>query len=1354
MTQTPSKPDQATLMKDALNQLRAVKTKLNALEKAQTEPIAIVGMSCRFPSGANSPEAFWELLQSGTDGITEIPPQRWNIDDYYDPKPDAKGKVYTRHGGFLNQPIDQFDADFFGLSARETEQTDPQQRLLLEVAWEAFEQGGISPLDLRGSQTGVFIGMMTQDYSDFSQNPELIDLYTGTGNAISVAAGRLSYLFGFHGPALTVDTACASSLVSVHLACQSLRNSECDIALAGGVNLMLTPLVSIMESRAQMLSPDGRCKTFDSSANGYVRGEGCGVIILKRLSAAIENNNHILGLIRGSAVNHGGASSGLTVPNQVAQEQLIRQALKNAKVEPENVSYIEAHGTGTSLGDPIELGALSTVFATNPHPLFVGSVKTNIGHLEGAAGIAGLIKVILRLQHQKIPPHLHFHNPNPHVDWDSQKIKIPTQILPWVSHNQYRLAGVSSFGLNGTNAHIIVEEFQPEENTPPASIVPGKYLFTLSAKTESALVKLAETYAGYLKNQPHLSLADICHTSNFSRSQLNHRLACVISTQQELQEHLTEFADHNPSVVIQQGYTNGKKRSKIAFLLTGQGSQYLGMGQELYQSYPLFREILDYCDAILSEYWDFSLLDLIYPQKSDEISENRLNRTCYTQPALFAIEYALVQLWQSWGIMPQGVMGHSLGEYVAACVAGVFSLEDGLKLVVHRAKLMDSVQQSGSMIVVSASEVEIEPLIADYPTTVAIAAINGENNIVLSGASSDIEAIVTKLEGKDIKITQLKVSQAFHSPLMEEILGEFHQIARTITYHSPQLPLISNVTGKLIKSEIQTPDYWCRHLRSTVRFADGLKTLLDKGYEVLIECSCHPVLLGMGRSIDPSSDRLWLPSLRRNNPDLQQLLQSVAQLYVQGIDINWQGIMVNSASKLCTLPTYPFEKSSYWLKIADNYLDSRNLSLISQPLTQAQQLAETGEFTPEEVKLLPKLLEYLAKIRSKSSDAPKSSKSNHSSPKLSIDSLLASPSNERLEKLENYLTRVLGQITGSSKIKLDKTQPLSSLGLDSLMATELRRKMEADLKITVPVEYLAGLSVNQFLPQVLGLIFQDTQIASTPKVSVKQRLKKGKKVAKVENISTDPNLWIIRTNINPNTKIRLFCFPFAGGSASSFQTWVNHCPSQIELCRIQLPGRENRIQETPITSLKSLINQLTPVIKPYLDQPYAFFGHSMGALISFELTRELAKHQQRMPQHLFMSGFRSPQLPNADLPIHRLADQLFLDALRRYQGTPETVLNNSDLMAVYLPILRADFKLIETYFYRQDHPLNCPITVLGGCNDTKVSQAEIEQWQIQTNQQFTLHLLSGGHFFINQHTEIILQMIAQTLLNFSEQITA
>jgi acyl transferase domain-containing protein/acyl carrier protein len=572
MSERPPQPDYASLMKQALRELRETKSRLARLEQASVEPIAIIGLGCRFPGGAHDPDSFWQLLRDGVDAVSEVPADRWPLDDYYDPTPGRRGKIYSRYGSFLDQ-VDQFDAAFFGISSREAVSMDPQQRLLLEVSWETFEHAGISPTRLRGSRTGVFIGAMAQDYAQLTQSPTSIDLHTGTGNAPSILAGRLSHFFNFRGPTLVLDTACSSSLVSVHLACQTLRDAECDWALAGGVNLMLTPMASIAESTAQMLAPDGRCKTFDAAANGIGRGEGVGLVLLKRLSDAMKDGDNILALIRGSAVNHDGHSSGLTVPSELAQEELLRQALRSAQVTPAEISYVEAHGTGTSLGDPIELNALGAVLGADrgsENPLWVGSVKTNFGHLEGAAGIAGLIKVILALQHGEIPPSLHFKNPNPLIPWDNFPIKVPVQPTAWPIRGGRRIAGISAFGLSGTNAHLILEEApgssqslsenvaadvrkrnQPTDfrQNPPSHVggneqspVEGSaHLLTLSAKTEPALKQLAESYRRHLAANPELSLGDICFTTQTGRAHFNHRLAVIGTSSADMRDALAGF---------------------------------------------------------------------------------------------------------------------------------------------------------------------------------------------------------------------------------------------------------------------------------------------------------------------------------------------------------------------------------------------------------------------------------------------------------------------------------------------------------------------------------------------------------------------------------------------------------------------------------------------------------------------------------------------------------------------------------------------------------------------------------------------------------------------------------------------
>ncbi len=911
------KKDYRSLLKDSIIRLEKLQSKLKTLASSSNEPIAIVGMACRYPGGAHSPQSFWHNLQQGIDAISEVPLNRWGADAYFDPDPEVVGKMYTRSGGFLSHPIDCFDPSFFGLTPRETLTLDPQQRLLLEVSWEALEDANIPPDSLFNTSSGVFVGVSTTDYRiENLQGVEQTEYaaYLGTGNALSTASGRLSYFLGLTGPSLTVDTACSSSLVAVHLACQSLRQQECHLALVGGVNLILSPVTNIVFCRAGMLSRDGRCKTFAAAADGYGRGEGCGVLVLKRLSDAQRDGDQIQAVIRGSAVNQDGRSGGLTVPNGLSQAEVIRQALTNGGVEANQVDYVEAHGTGTSLGDPIEMDALESVYG--PHhlldrPLIVGSVKTNIGHTEAAAGIAGLIKVVLQLQEEAIAPHLHFQHPNPHIDWENLPVKIPTETLPWPRGEKARLAGVSSFGFSGTNAHIVVQE---APTIPPlirkSSITDRpQHLLLLSAHNRNSLLQLAQAYLDYLRQPDPPSLGDICYTLSLGRSHLNHRLGVVAATSSEMIEKLATFLKDGAVSGLTIGQTH-EVSNTVAFLFTGQGSQYIGMGRDLYETQPIFKQYLDRCAEILKEYMAHSLLEALYP--STEASS--LNETAYTQPALFALEYSLAQLWISWGIQPQILMGHSVGEYVAACLAGVFSLEDGLKLIAHRARLMQSLSSDGAMASVLASPEMVEAAIAQYSVRLSIAAYNGPESVVFSGDRQAVEAVARDLEARGIKVKPLEVSQAFHSPLMDPILKEIEEIAGQINFRAPQISIVSNLTGELVGSEIATPDYWVKHVRQPVRFAQGMQTLQRQGVGIYLEVGPKPILLGMGRQCLAQDQGIWLPSLRPGQSDWGQMLQSLSQLYVQGVNINWTGIAQDySYQKIRNLPTYPFQRERYWI---------------------------------------------------------------------------------------------------------------------------------------------------------------------------------------------------------------------------------------------------------------------------------------------------------------------------------------------------------------------------------------------------------------------------------------------------------
>ncbi|PWQ99246.1 type I polyketide synthase [Leucothrix arctica] len=909
----------STLSKQ-ISQLSPLKIAMAAQQLApkmsivNAEPIAIVGMGCRLPGGVDSPEKYWELLKEGKDAVSEMNSDRWDFDAHFDKDPTTPGKMSVRHAGFIDN-VDKFDAQFFGISPREAAVLDPQQRLLMEVSWEAIENAGIVPSSLHNSATGVYIGITTSEYEKLCLQSNITDnnhiAYMGTGNDTCAAAGRLSYSLGLTGPSLSVNTACSSSLVAIHLACDSLRQRTSNMALAGGVNLTLIPDIYTVFSKAGMLSPDGRCKSFDASANGYVRGEGCGVLVLKRLSDAVADGDNILSIIRGSAVNQDGRSSGLTVPNGPSQQAVIRQALDNSGVLASQVGYVEAHGTGTSLGDPIEVGALGEVFREGrENPLLIGSAKTNIGHLESGAGVAGMIKTVLSLQHAEIPPNLHFKNPSPHIAWDDLPIKVVTERTPWPTER--RIAGVSSFGYSGTNAHFILEA-APETVAPKTNEKDrSTHVLTLSTRTEEALSDIASSYAHYIAANPEASLADICASANTRRTQFAYSLAVSASTTETLAEQLTAFSNGDNSNVVT-GSSLDNKQAKAAFLFTGQGSQYVNMGRELFDTQPTFRNVLEQCDALLKPYLEHSLLDVMYSDRPNSAPEGLINDTAYTQPALFAIEYALATLWQSWGVKPEVMLGHSVGEYAAACLAGVFSLEDALKLIAMRGKLMQALPRDGGMMAIRASSKQVTQAIANYTDTVSIAAINGSNSIVISGAQTALDNIADTFKSENISTRALTVSHAFHSPLMQPMLAEFAELANSIHYAKPSIKIVSTLTAALVSEEMASADYWVKHVSAAVNFKGGIEVLGALNCTSFIEIGAQPVLLGMAQHCIQPEGAVWAPSLRNNKDDWQQITSSLAEISVKGINVNWQGFDKDYARNTLILPNYPFQRQRHWI---------------------------------------------------------------------------------------------------------------------------------------------------------------------------------------------------------------------------------------------------------------------------------------------------------------------------------------------------------------------------------------------------------------------------------------------------------
>lgn len=943
--------------------LHDTRARLRQVEDGVHEPIAIVGMSCRYPGGAHSPERLWEIVSNGTDVISDFPTDRgWDLEGLYHPDPDHQGTSYVRNGGFVHDVAD-FDAEFFSISPREALAMDPQQRLLLEASWELFEHAGIDPSKLRRSHTGTFIGGGNLGYGSWlaGSMPEGIETHIGTGNLASVLSGRISYGFGLEGPALTIDTGCSSSLVALHLACESLRKDECSLALAGGVAVMATPVGFQAFSRQRALAPDGRCKSYADAADGTSWSEGVGMLLVERLSDARRLGHRVWALVRGSATNQDGASNGLAAPSGRAQQRVVRAALANAGVSADSVDVVEGHGTGTTLGDPIEVQALLASYGrvrSAERPLWLGSVKSNLGHPQAAGGIAGVIKMVMAFQHELLPKTLHVDEPSKQVDWSAGNVSLLTEPLHWPAREERRRAGISSFGVSGTNVHVILEEapvpaqersMEPRgrvgehEPASTAALAPKAgdgsegdkraairlplVPWVLSAKGEPALRGQAARLLRHVGDEDTFRPVDVGLSLAVGRAGLRDRAVVLGEDLPALSGGISALIEGEQALSLVRGGVRAHG-SGLAFLFTGQGAQRVGMGRELYNAFPVFRVALDETCGCLDTLLDRSLLEIMHgpgitgrddghpaPNASDP-----LDRTMFTQPALFALEVALFRLVERWGVKPDFLMGHSIGELTAVHVAGALSLEDACSLVVARGRLMGALPEGGAMVALQATEHEARELIDGRADTVAIAAVNGPSSVVISGERKPVLELARGWEQSGHKVKHLNVSHAFHSAHMDGMLAELTELAGGLSFAEPQIPVVSNLDGvPLTLERIRDPRYWADQVRDTVRFADGSHWLGAQDVESFLELGPDGVLSAMVSESLTRDDAveecvLSVPVLRSGKPEVDTLMNALARMWVNGVDVDWGALYEGTDAVRVQLPTYAFQRRSYWLE--------------------------------------------------------------------------------------------------------------------------------------------------------------------------------------------------------------------------------------------------------------------------------------------------------------------------------------------------------------------------------------------------------------------------------------------------------
>lgn len=1132
-------------------------------DSARKEDIAIIGIGFRFPGDKSDPESLWRSLAGGEELLSKIPVKRWG-EQYWGRQSSKVDWFKEGRGGFLST-IDQFDNEYFGLPQLDAKSMDPQQRLLLEVTSDAFDRAGISHESLLGKAVGTYIGITGSDYGFLESLNQCLDpdgqinAYSGLGTTACLTAGRVSYLFGLEGPSLALDTACSSGLVAVHLACQAIKAGECELAVAGASNVILSPLTYMALAEQGFLSPEFKCKAFDSSADGYVRSEGAAVVILKRLSSAVRDGDRIWAVVRGSAVNQDGRSISQVAPNGRAQEKVIQKALSESQVKPGEISFMETHGTGTLLGDPIELNAIKNQYCQNrdpSNPLYLGAVKTNMGHLEAVAGLAGLIKVVLCLNEKKIPPNLHVKKLTPHFDWKNTSVVVPTALTDWKTSQKKLIAAVSSFGVSGTNAHIVVEEAPVQAKTEQVVERPN-HILCISAKSAESLKKLVIKYLEFTENLQDRDLADICFSANSGRSHFKYRLAIICESMTSLKTSLQNFLKTEEESNIP--FVNSKLPQpigEVAFLYSGQGTIYKGMGKDLYQTMPAFKRALDFCADYCRKRHKIDLIAVLFASdaKAPDIFDLR-----YTQIAVTAIQYALVKMWSSFGIASTICMGHSAGEYMAAVDAGIMKIEDVLTLVIERGHLLYSSPDKGKMIQVIGSRDLVEKSVLKHSKLARIAAYNGADLLMVSGFADAVDRISTDLKAQKLKVIPFQGSSGFapHSPVVESIVPAFRKVLESLSYSRSQKTYVSAWKGKEIAEGVDTA-YWVDQFAQPVHFSDALKVLDGKKPDFTIEIGPHATLLPLLHRALTTDPERCVTSLQKSSSEWISILNALKAFYLFGGEVNWKSFDADFSRRRRDVPTYQFDRKTFWLDKL-----SGSISIRQGEIADCHVLEEGKQ----------------------------------NEPAVPVLSRIQAPAAMDIGQVKAELKKWILSLVGNEKEQLLDKVSLTDLGFDSLMRVDLRSRIKKKTGVDVPPELIfANFDFKALLEYVMrGIEFKHAPVVTK-------------------------NVWTSHYKARANPKFRLLCLHHMAASAAMFASWQNHFDSSVEVVPIELPGHGYRYSDPFITDFSTLISELSLNLRDFLGIPFAVIGHSMGANIGYEWIVDLKKNHGIAPRHFYASA--------------------------------------------------------------------------------------------------------------------------------------